>query len=57
MVLRLLFVNVVADTLVSHINGYLYVVKVGYSYVFKNLRNEVYLSCFDFEIRLSAVMA
>ena len=56
MVSRLLFASAVADTLESHNSEYFYGVKTGCSYLSKNFRNEVYLSYFDFEIRLSAVM-
>ena len=56
MVSRLLFVSAAVDTLESHNSGYLYGFKVWNSHFFKSLSNEVYLSCLDFEMRLSAVM-
>ena len=48
MVSRSLFVNVVADILANHNREYLYGFKEFYLYFFKNLSDEVYLSCLDF---------
>ena len=56
MALKLLSVNAVADTLENLGDGYLYGFKVLNLYFFKSLSNEVYLSCLDFEMSLSAVM-
>ena len=42
--------DAVADILVSPSRGYLYGFKIDYSYLTKNLRNEVYLSCLDPEM-------
>ena len=49
-------VSVVVVTLESLGSGYLYGFKVWNLYFFKSLSNEVYLSCLDFEMSLSAVM-
>ena len=54
--LRLLSVSVVVVTLESLGSGYLYGFKVWNLYFFKSLSNEVYLSCLDFEMSLSAAM-
>ena len=49
MVSGLLFANAVAVILANPSNGYLFEFKKHNSYFSKNLSNEVYLSCLDFE--------
>ncbi|EGX68000.1 hypothetical protein HMPREF9457_03474, partial [Dorea formicigenerans 4_6_53AFAA] len=56
MVSMSLFVNVVADILANHSREYLYGFKELYLYFFKNLSDEVYLSCLDFDKKQPEVL-